>query len=154
MPLRLSVSHSRKTSENFCSTQHGLVVEAEVAEGTSAKDLRAKVEELFAFAKQAVNEQVEAAGGAEDNGGERKGNPAPRARIPTNGGTNRKSNGNGRTGRSRMPMVTEAQKKAIFAICKDQGLKVEEVLADWNGSADRLTIKEASEVIDSLKANR
>ena len=61
------------------------------------------------------------------------------------------TNGNG-NGNGRRVNATEAQCRAIFAICKSQGINMADVLADFNvADAKDLHVKDASRLIDQLK---
>ena len=56
-------------------------------------------------------------------------------------------------GNEKRVTATEAQQRAIFAICKSQNLDVAAVLADYNVTDSReLHVKDASKLIDQLKA--
>jgi hypothetical protein len=59
----------------------------------------------------------------------------------------------GVVGNGKRVTATEAQQRAIFAICKSQNLDVAAVLADFNVSDSReLHVKDASKLIDQLKS--
>ncbi len=160
--LKLSCHVSKKLpvpGREFSSQSFACGIEAELADAADAPALKAKAEELFNLVQRAVEDEIAKAGAAvhepaadsEGGNGQYRATPQARApRIPQNGG-----NGNGgRARRNGKPvMATGAQLKAIRAICAERGLQIEEVLADWNGDPERLTIKEASEVIDALKRN-
>ena len=63
------------------------------------------------------------------------------------------TNGNG-NGNGRRVNATEAQCRAIFAICKAHGIDMTAVLADFNvADARDLHVKDASRLIDQLKQN-
>lgn len=150
--IRLSANLSKKTplpGIDFSSQQFGASMEIEVSDGDTPEAIRAKIRELYSLLSSSIDEQL-AQAQAPGNGQQPVDPPQSRTpRIPT--GSN--GNGNGQRGNrgGRMVMATAAQKKAIAAICKDQGLEVGEVLADWHGDPEKLTVKEASNVIDALK---
>ena len=73
-----------------------------------------------------------------------------RVAAVTNGNGNGNGNGSGRRGGA-----TEAQQRAIFAICKANGIDMAAALADFNVSdAKDLHVKDASRLIDQLKSGQ
>ncbi len=65
------------------------------------------------------------------------------------------TNGNGHKPVNKGTTASEAQCRAIFAICKSMNLDMGEVLADYNVSdASQLAIKDASRLIDELKTRQ
>ncbi|MCZ7646233.1 MAG: hypothetical protein M5U26_13280 [Planctomycetota bacterium] len=78
----------------------------------------------------------------------RAGRPSPtRAQYRRNGNGNGNSNGRRRVG------STDAQRRAIFALCREQGIEMADVLADFNVTDARdLSVMDASKLIDDLKA--
>lgn len=156
--LRINVSFSRKECPvEFASIQAGCSLERELADGTPPEAIRQAAAALYELAQASVNAQLAAAQSPQPT-------PPPEVSQAPAAGANRVArlpggNGNGhgngqprRTYRKGQPaMASEAQKKAIASICRDRNLNVADVLADWNGDLEVLTIKEASQVIDFLK---
>lgn len=148
--IRLSASLSRKVplpDIAFSSQQFGASMEIEVSDADRPEAIQARIRELYGLLSASIDEQL-AQAQASANGQQPVDPPQPRSpRIPAAGnGNGQRSNRGGRA-----VMATAAQKKAIVAICKDRGLDIVEVLRDWNGDIERLTIKDASGVIDLLK---
>ena len=139
MPLQLTVSRNRKTSENYNSEGHGISLSVELDQSllTKPRELQEKVAYLYAEAETALDQ---AAG--VDNSSKSNGKSNGRS---TNGRT---SGGNGSAG-----TMTAAQRKAIDAIGRRLGLDVEVECRDEFGSElDQLDVRGASKLIDHLKA--
>lgn len=137
MPLQLTVSRNRKTSENYNSEGHGISLSVELDQSllTKPRELQEKIDYLYREAETALDQ---AAG--VDNG--------PKANGKTNGRSNNGRNGNGSPG-----TMTAAQRKAIDAIGRKLGLDVEVECRDEFGSElDQLDVRGASKLIDHLKA--
>lgn len=157
--LKLSCHLSKKCpipGQPFSSQQFSAGIECEASDTEDAAAIQRRLQGLYALLGAAVDRQIADAGAvagpvsAGPTGPSQEHRPAPQARtprVPQDGG-----NGNGRARRNGQPvMATVAQKKAIAAICADRGLQIGEVLADWDGDPERLTVREASVVIDALK---
>ena len=139
MPLQLTVSRNRKTSENYNSEGHGISLSVELDQSllTKPRELQEKIDYLYREAETALDQ---AAG--TDNGSKSNGKSNGRS---TNGRT---SGGNGSAG-----TMTAAQRKAIDAIGRRLGLDVEVECRDEFGSElDQLDVRGASKLIDHLKA--
>jgi len=163
---------------DFSSQHFGASLEIEVSDADKADAIQARIRELYGLLGHAIDEQIAAASG-QGYAGEpvpeapigqypspqasvlpppQQQYPAPAlvpGRRPQNGnGRNRTSNGNG-NGNGRPTQATDAQRRAIFAICKTQNLDMAAVLAQYGvADAAQLTLKSASELIDSLKRQR
>ena len=137
---------------DFSSQAFSAGLEVEVADNDNPAVIQERIRQLYALLNSAEEEQLaQAQAPANDLPPATSGQPrAPRIPTPSNGPN---GHGNGQRGNrgGRTVMATAAQKKAIAAICKDQGLEVAEVLLDWDGDPEKLTVKEASNVIDLLK---
>ena len=142
MPLQISVSLSKKTSENFNSQGCSVSLSAELDQTllTRPDELQQAIAEL--------NEQAELALDRKMNGAS---TPAPvtsdRTRFSDNGrGHNA---GRGQNGRG----ATQAQRKAIAAIAGQLGIDAaEECKHEFGIDLDRANVTEASKLIDHLKA--
>lgn len=164
--LKLNASMSEKRplpGVQFSSIQIGGSLEVEVADGTKPEVVLERYRELYAQLQQSISRQyaqiTDHQANGDGNGTAPDGQPAAsgqaQSRTPRIPGTSNGGNGHGNGQRgnrgARTVMATAAQKKAITAICRDRELDVAEVLADWDGDLERLTVKEASGVIDALK---
>lgn len=153
--IRVSASMSKKVplpGVEFSSQQFGASLEIEAAD-EKPEVLRAKLQELYLLLNQAVDQQIAAVNGHAKPTVQRPqvavAPMRPRWNAQGNGG-----NGHGQPHR-RMAMATQAQQRAIVRICESQGLDVQAILADCNADhPSRLTLKQASNLIDQLKARR
>lgn len=168
MPLSINVGLSRKASKDYQSTGFSINVTAELDQSLLARpdELQAQIDALYSQAHHALDKQAgsnqpqqtsqpQRQPSPRNNGGySRNGNAGPRNGGNGNGQGYRLSNGNGNGGgRTNAGGMTESQGKAIYAISKrlgvDAGYECKEVFG-WD--FDHLTIKQASELIDHLKA--
>lgn len=173
--IRLSANLSRKIPVpgiQFSSQQYGAALEIEVSDADKPEAIQARIRELYDLLNRSIDEQIVAA--TESNGHEtdqgnggngqpqakaepaaRRGNgrtSQPRAQYRRNG--NSRANGGG-NGARRVTLATEAQQRAIFAICKDLGIEMADALADFNvADAAELTVMDASRLIDDLKGQQ
>ena len=150
MAVRLSGSISRKIpikGVEFSSQSFGASLEIEI-NSANAGEVQAQLAQLYASLNQGIDAQIAAAS--------QQSQPTPPAAPPQhrNGvsSVNRVAgvigNGNGKR-----ITATDAQQRAIFAICKSQNLDIVAVLADFNVADSRdLHVKDASKLIDQLKA--
>jgi hypothetical protein len=167
--IRLSANLSKKVPVPglaYSSQQFGAAMEVEVGDGDDPAVIHERIRSLYTLLSQAIDEQIQHAGNGVSAA------PQPVAQlVPVSNGVNRvaarngNGNGNGhapaqtRSGKAstspRRVTATEAQCRAIHAICKAQGLDVAEVLADYNvAKAEELHVRDASTLIDSLKAQQ
>jgi len=159
--IRLSANLSKKVplpGVEYSSQQYGAAMEIEVGDGDKPEAIQQRIRELYGMLANAIDEQISGVPGSpapqsRNNGNHPPSSPAsrPHAETPTNG--------NGRTGKAtsngRHVTATEAQCRAIFAICKSQGIDVNAVLADYNVSrAEDLNVRDASRLIDELKSKQ
>jgi hypothetical protein len=156
MPLSINVGLSRKASEDYQSTGVSINLTAELDQALLAKpdELQAQVANLYAQAESALEQQ--AAGMSQ---------PEPRSRAGyddrrparNNGGYGRGTgNGNGyrrNNGNSNGGGMTDSQRRAIDAIARrvniDPVLEAREVVG---AEFDQLSVRQASQLIDHLKA--
>lgn len=135
MPMQLTVTRNRKTSENYNSEGYGVSLTVELDQSLLSKprDLQQQIDQLYREADNALDHQVEQPG----NG------------RPSNGN----GNGNGNSHRSNGANATASQRKAIDAIANTLDIDpVQEARHEFGFDLDRLTVKEASQLIDHLKA--
>ena len=151
MAIKLSGSISRKIpieGVSFSSQSFGASLEVEI-NSDDGKEVQAKLLQLYASLNNSIDAQIAVSGQAVK--AQTQPTPVP---APVRNGmavTNRVAaiaNGNGKR-----VTATEAQQRAIFAICKAQNLDLAAVLADFNVADSRdLHVKDASKLIDQLKS--
>jgi hypothetical protein len=161
--VKISANISKKVpipGTEFSSQQYGASMEIEVSDADKPDVIQARIRELYALVTQAVDEQI----GAATQGGpvsspavNRQHAPPPPAPAGRTGYAAAKpagrTNGNGNIGRK--TGATEAQQRAIYAICKSLNLDMAAVLADYNVTdAGQLSVKDASRLIDDLKGRQ
>ncbi|HEX3658045.1 MAG TPA: hypothetical protein VGG64_11735 [Pirellulales bacterium] len=140
--LKLNVGFNRKVGEsNYGSRGASVNLELELESGLigDPDKLKDRIRQLFTLAKTSVDEEL--AGNTSSNHGTGNGNTSQ----PANGSGQRRNNGR---------HATASQVRALHAIAGREQLDLAAVLAErFNVSqADDLSINEASELIDSLKA--
>ena len=145
MPLSINVGLSRKASKDYQSIGYSINVSAELDQALLARpdDLQAQVANLYQQAEAALDRQ---AGGS--SAGDHHASQPSRQESPP------RANGNGAArGNGRVVPATESQKRAIQAICRRLGTDPEYEAQQLIGLPFlSLSIKQASELIDSLKA--
>ena len=138
--IKLSAGLSKKVPMEeiqFSSRSASAAVEVELADGSEAEDIRARLKELYAVLEEAVDEQLgvaEAVAGRAD------------CAVPVPSG------GNGRK-------ATERQLKAVRAIASERGLsepQLQRLVSDSFGlkRPEELSVQEASMLIDTLKSKK
>ena len=152
--IKISAHLSKKVPAevSYSSRQVGASLEIEVSDSDKPEQIKVRLRELYSVLQQSVEEQI--TGGLAPAAATA---PAPAAtnRITqpaaeTAAGTKRGTAGNGGN-----TAATQAQQKAIFAISKSLGIAMTEALAGHNvADPKELTIKQASAVIDQLKARQ
>jgi hypothetical protein len=151
--LKLNIGASKKVGEqNYGSRGASVNLEIELDTGllTEPAKLQEKIRQLFGVARQSLAEELNGNGNGNGHG------------QPASNGTSKAAppgNGNGNNGAPRTPSprkATQSQVKAIHAIARNLRIDVSQFLKDRFRVAkpDDLTIKEASETIDSLKAEQ
>jgi hypothetical protein len=134
MPLTLNVGLSRKTSENYNSKGVSINLTAELDQAllTKPDELLDRVAALYGQAEEALERQQNP-----------QSSPQQAQKQKQHG------NGNGRNGDG----MTTSQRKAIGAICKRLDINaIDEAKHEYGLDLDRMTIREASKLIDHLKA--
>ncbi|MEX2215166.1 MAG: hypothetical protein WD768_13615 [Phycisphaeraceae bacterium] len=133
MPMQVTISRNRKTSENYNSEGYGvsLTVELDQTLLTKPQELQDKIAYLYREADAALDQQAKQQNGQAHKNGNGNGNPKP--------------NGNGHG-------MTAAQRRAIQSIGQRLGLDVmEESRHELGTELEQLTVKQASRFIDHLK---
>lgn len=139
MPMQITVTRNRKTSENYNSEGHGISLSVELDQSllTNPRELQEKINFLYAEADAALDRQ-----------------DGPRASNGTGGrsGSGSSNGHNGDRTRRNGSTMTAAQSRAILSIARRLGLDAEaEVRDEFGFNLDDLTLKQASLVIDHLK---
>jgi hypothetical protein len=138
MPLKLNVGLARKVGEaNYGSRGASVNMELEV-DGSLAMEpakLQERIRRMFVLVRASLDEELGGHGQAS-------------ATAPSNGAT--RANGNG----SQPRRATQSQVKALHAIAKSRHLNIGQFLQSrfQMGRPDDLSIKQASQAIDELKA--
>ena len=157
--IKISANVSKKVplpGVDYSSQQFGAAMEIEVSDADQPEVVRLRIQELYALLSDTIDQQISnTAQSAPRNVPARLPvRQAPnRLAAPQNGvqnGSHRRPAANGRT--NRIVTATDAQQRAIFAICNSLNLELQAVLAVYNvGDASQLTVKDASRLIDELK---
>ena len=135
MPLSINVGLSRKASKDYQSTGVSINVTAELDQALLARpdQLQKQIGDLYAQAHHALDGQMDRLA---DNGVR----PQSVPKSP--------SNGNGRAPSA----MTDSQRRAILAIAKRGDINLDAECRDFIGEEfDRLSLRQASELIDHLK---
>lgn len=166
MPMKLNVGVSRKVGlPEYSSAGASCNVELELDSVLLQNDVHAfqdQVREAFAAAEQAVEAEVARLQGAP--GGSRLALPAPRngtSRVHHTNGNSSSVRANGTSVRNgtvpdRLPTrCTAKQVRAIRAIARNLRINLEDHLRHEFGveAPDELTLAQASELIDELRAS-
>ena len=172
MAIKLSGSISRKVpipGVEFSSQSFGASMEVEI-NSADAGEVQAQLAQLYDSLSRGIDAQISSASQYPENAPTpplprqplQQSQPVKQQQPPVqqqrNGyatGRNRVAavaNGNGNGNGRRSANATEAQCRAIFAICKANGIDMASVLADFNvADAKDLHVKDASRLIDQLK---
>lgn len=143
MPMKLNVGLSRKMGEsNYGSRGANVNVEIEVESALAgdAARLRERIRQVFGLVRDSLAEEL---GNGTSTSVESQAKPEP-------AGNGQQKNGNAPRA------ATQSQVKALFAITKSQGLNLNQLLRERFriGKPEQLSIREASQLIDELKATR
>ena len=151
MPLNVNVGLSRKASKDYQSTGVSINLVAELDSALLAKptELQQQIDSLYAQAEAAIDRQV----------GSYAQNP-PAAREPTRTpaasytrNASRPSNGHRNGTNGATTGMTASQRRAIDAIAQRMNADANQEAQDLFGTElGELTIRQASELIDHLKA--
>lgn len=153
--IKISASLSQKRplpGVDYSSCQIAAGMEIEVSDGDGPDAVRERIAQLYQLLNDSINQQFAETAQSHGNGGNNNGQRTAARRTQGNGA--RSSGNNGGNGRSsRATTATQAQQRAVFAIARSLDLDVGDVVSDY-GVADvrDLTVKQASELIDDLKA--
>ena len=153
MPLKLNVGASKKVGEsNYGSRGASVNVELELDTGLIAKpqELRERIRELFGVVRSSLVEELNGNGASHSA-------PADRQQVQNGNGHNGHADHDAPAqpnGQGQPRGATQSQIKALFAIAKSRGLNLNEVIRDRFrcGKPEQLSIREASQLIDSLKS--
>lgn len=163
MPLRLRVGLSKKVGEagyGSRGAQIDLEVEVDTRLVAEPGKLQERIRELFGLAQQSIQEELHGTSEATPTS-----SPANNGNASSTGDQHRHapprstSNGNGHSrGQQRgstSPPATASQIRALHAIAGRQNRDLDGIVRDQYGVDDpaALTIAQASELIDDLKAN-
>jgi hypothetical protein len=146
MPLSINVGLSRKASKDYQSTGVSINVTAELDQSLLAKpdELQAQVANLYAQAESALEQQASGMNQREPTS--RSGYNDRRNGNNGRGNGSRRTNGNGSG-------MTESQRRAILSIARrvnvDPALEARDIVGS---DLDNLNVRQASELIDHLKA--
>ncbi len=141
--IKLNAGFSRKVGEpNYGSRGASVNVELELESNLIGDPdaLVARIEDLFALAKQSVDAELSE-------------NP-PKTNHHAHNNRFAKTNGNGNSnGRNNIRKATASQVRAIRSICNSQGIDAIQLASEqFNvNSLEQLTIRQASSLIDELK---
>jgi hypothetical protein len=165
MPIKLNVGVSRKIGlPEYSSVGASCNVEVELDSSLLQTDpaaFQGQVRSAFTAARQAVSDELEryraqspvvTVGGPPAHSPRTNGHAHPNgAGVRTAAPQARPTTVNGTRGRS----ATPSQVKALYAICQSKGLDLGAVLqAEFGGARpEELSLREASELIDRLKAD-
>lgn len=150
MAIKLSGSVSRKVpipGVEYSSQSFSAGMEIEI-NSTDANEVKAQLASLYASLNNGIDAQIAAASQTATAPIQQTPAPQPRNGVASTNRIAAIANGNGKR-----VTATEAQQRAIFAICKSQNLDVAAVLADFNvADSKELHVWDASKLIDQLKA--
>ena len=142
--IRISANVNRKDCADFNSRSYGATVEVELASGDGAK-IKATLDRLYAELDEVVDRQFE---NRQQRPTQTAGPNRPNASSQrTSGSGNGNGNGNGGG-------ITQAQLRAVYAIAKSVGINggLDAYLRPFGvESPEKLTVKQASALIDQLK---
>ena len=126
----------------YASQQYGASLEIEVADSSKPEEIKAKLRALYGVISASIDEQM--VNNRQPERGTESVKPAT-SRVATASTNNQ----------SRTILATDAQKRAISTICHRIGIAESKALSSVGAvSLERLTIKQASQIIDALKARQ
>ena len=170
--IKISANVSKKVpiaGTQFSSQQFGASLEIEVSDADRPDAMQQRIRELYSLLSITIDEQIAGATNVRPavNGTvqthvppQQQHNrlPSPASNGNGNGNQGRqngRSQTNGNNGARKPTGATEAQCRAIFAICKSLNMDMAALLADYNVSEpSQLHVKTASQLIDELKARQ
>lgn len=162
MSVKLNIGLSRKVGEaNYGSRGASINLEVELDNGVlnDPGQLRERVHDLYALARESVDEELQR---PTDAGPREFSYANSNGRAHSNGAANGNGNANGHASnghshgqhvRIEVARATQSQIRAIFAISKRQGLDPHAIISERFRvhKMDDLSIREASSLIDDLK---
>jgi hypothetical protein len=154
MPLKLNVGASRKVTDNNYGSRGASVnleMELDTTLVTDPPKLQEKIRHLFQVARISLAEELN---GGDHNGNGHSGHAGNGKHVAADGPV---ANGNGRSRDARHAgprRSTSKQCKAIHAIARAHGVHLGDYLRNrfQTGRPDELTLRQASEAIDDLRA--
>lgn len=166
MPMTVTVTRNRKTSQNYNSDGCGLSLTVELDQGLLGRpdELHNRIEDLYAELDRALDAESKrsgAVGSARHNGdvNHARSDPHDRHDRRDNGHPEtrdrygRRDRDHGRQAPADEPAMTHSQRRAIHAIAKRLDVDPEDEAFHQSGSSlDQLTLKQASRLIDHLKS--
>ena len=166
--VKLSANISKKLpipGLEYSSQSFGASMEIEVSDADKPDAIQARIQELYGLLSNSIDAQITGAPNVPTHNGHvlTQATTARLTQAPQSQPVHQRSYANGRNrlpaagsnGNGRSVTATEAQCRAIFAICKSQGIDMASVLADFNvADAKDLAIKDASRLIDDLKSRQ
>ena len=137
MPMKLNVGASQKVSDHHFGSRGASVnleIELESGLATDPVKLRERIRQLFGLVRQSVTEELDTARNGQSPSLQERPSDSRKQAIAR--------------------FATAAQVKALYAITKQQGIDLREVLQERYAVTrpTELSLKQASELIDALKA--
>lgn len=147
MPTKLNVGASRKvTDDNYGS--HGasvnLEIELDSSLSTDPAKLQDRIRQLFTMVHKSLNEELQA----------RRRSQSPRASEPDHLPAASAPASNGRKPGGSARLATSKQVKALYAIAKERGFDLRELLRDRYQveRPEEFTLQQASDLIGELRS--
>jgi hypothetical protein len=149
MPIKLNCGLSRKVADqNYGSRGASINVEVEVESSLAGNPtaLKDRIKRIFGLVRDSLNEEL--------NGASNEARPTSQNAQQPSGGAGT-GNGNGQRA-APVRAATQSQIRAIGAIAKRLRINLDELLGTrfQVKRAQELTIKQASQLIDELNANK
>jgi len=154
MPLKVNLGLTKKIGEtNYSSRGASVNIEMELESGLAGDSgkLQERIRQLFGIVRTSLAEELNGNGHSHANGSAKTSNGAPPAMPSTGIGGGELPARPATTSRA----ATQSQVRALHAIAKSKGLNLTRLLqARYQvDRPDDLGIKQASQLIDSLKSN-
>ncbi len=162
--LRITAHLSKKIpldGVEFSSQQFSAGIETEIACNADDKTIRETLKRLYGTLEQAIDEQIGRAGSEKHASKpmpafvQKSSQSAPRNGFRGQGRRFQPAQGRNGNGNGRSVGATPAQQKAIKALCHDLGIDLADALSAYGVTQPgELTVRQASELIDALKAQQ
>ena len=159
--IKISANVSKKVpirGLDYSSQQFGAAMEIEVSDTDRPEVVQQRLQELYSLLSETIDQQI--AGAAPQTpqiaqrsyvAPARQLNP-PQTPVPPANGRSTTQTG---ARQPRSVNATEAQQRALYAICQSLNLDLSSVLAQHNVTdASMLSVKAASQLIDQLKSRQ